>query len=93
MVIFRRTKKKSPEEMRNELIKLIDESREAVYKEAFYSHPSVRGIVESINKRWEAAGYTGKPIDYATVDEVKALYKIAKKIAQLEPSELEEEYF
>lgn len=87
MILFRR-RKLTPEEMREEIVRLIDESREVIYKIAFYAQPEVQGILDDVTKRWENSGYIGKPIDYATPEELEILYKIAQRIANMPPEEL-----
>lgn len=87
MILFKK-KKPSLDEMKREIIQLIDESREAVYKIAFYAKPEVQSILDEVFKRWEKAGYVGRPIDYATREELEILYKIAKKISAMSPGEL-----
>lgn len=82
MILTKRSRKVDVEVMKNELVKLIDESREVTYKEAFYSHPLVEAILEDVNTRWERSGRVGRPIDHATPDEIAKLYKIAKKVVK-----------
>lgn len=88
MVSFFRRRKISPEEMKSEIIRLIDESREVIYKIAFYSQPEVQEVLERVSRRWEESGYQGRPIDYASVEELEVLYKIARRIVSYSPEEL-----
>jgi hypothetical protein len=92
MGLFKRRKKMSPEEMREEIVRLIDESREPIYKVAFYSQEEVQEILGKLEKRWEESRRVGRPIDYATEEELEVLYKIAKRIASKTPEELWAEY-
>jgi hypothetical protein len=78
---------------REELINLIDESREPIYKEIFYSRPEVRSIMDRIIEVWERNGRQGRPIDYANIDELKQLLRIAKEIVKKNPEELMAEYW
>lgn len=88
MMPFFRKRKINPDEMKNEIIRLIDESREVIYKIAFYSQPEVQEILERVSKRWEESGYQGRPIDYASAEELEMLYKIARRIVSRSPEEL-----
>jgi len=74
--------------MKEEIIRLIDENNEVVYKIAFYSQPEVQSILERVNKKWEENNYQGKPLDYATDEEVVVLYNIAVRISSKRPGEL-----
>jgi len=88
MLSTRRERRPDVEELKNEIIRLIDENTEVAYKIAFYSQPEVREILDRVIKRWEMSGFCGKPIDYATADEIKTLYKVARKICSKKPGEL-----
>lgn len=85
-------RKPTPEEMRNEVIRLIDESKENVYKVVFYSQPEVLEILERVSRRWEESNYRGRPIDYATPSELKTLYKVARKVASQRAEDLVANY-
>jgi len=78
----------SVSEMREEIIRLIDNNQEVIYKIAFYSQQEVQGLLGEVMKRWERNNYEGRPIDYATDEEVVVLYKIAKKISSMKPEVL-----
>ncbi|WP_440059546.1 hypothetical protein ACSU1N_07110 [Thermogladius sp. 4427co] len=64
--------------LKNEITRLIDESRDVEVKMAFYSDTRVQSILERLNAEWERNGYKGIPLDYATLDELKQLYELAK---------------
>lgn len=85
-------KESNIEKLREEVIRLIDESKETVYKIVFYSDEDVQRIMERISKRWEEAGCQGRPIDYATPEELKILHKVAKRVTSKTPAELIAEY-
>jgi len=42
-------------------------------KAAFYGDDEVAKIVEDLYRRWEANGFKGMPLDYATIDELRIL--------------------
>jgi hypothetical protein len=81
------------EKIKQEIINLIDENREPIYKEVFYSKPEVQAIMNRVIELWERSGREGRPIDYATIDELKLLLKIAKEIMKKTPEELMAEYW
>lgn len=85
---FFKRRKISAEEMKSEVIRLIDENREVIYKIAFYSQPEVQEILERVSRRWEESGYKDRPIDHATTEELGVLYKVARKIASQRADEL-----
>ena len=91
-MLFKR-KHFNADKAREELINLIDESRESIYKEIFYSRPEVRSIMDRIIEVWERSGRQGRPIDYANIDELKQLLRIAKEIVKKNPEELMAEYW
>jgi len=91
-LLFKR-KHVNADKAREELINLIDESRESIYKEVFYSRPEVQSIMDRIIEVWERSGRQGRPIDYATIDELKQLLRIAKEIVKKSPEELMAEYW
>jgi len=91
-VIFLSKKRENLEEIKEELVKLIDDCEEPVYKVVFYSLDEVKEIMDKIVERWERQGRQGRPIDYATPDEIKKLLKIAKRLVSKTPSEIVSEY-
>lgn len=88
MGFFPKRQKLSVDEMRREVIRLIDDNKENIYKIAFYSQPEVQRILNSLTERWVNANYQGGPIDYANPEEVQVLYRLAKKITSMRPEEL-----
>lgn len=65
--------------MKEEILRLIDENRSPWVKAAFYSDPEVSKIVESLIARWESRGMSGIPLDHATEEELRILYKKAQE--------------
>ncbi|MEM1879888.1 MAG: hypothetical protein QXE28_02975 [Desulfurococcaceae archaeon] len=92
MIFKVRKHKEDIEKLRNEVVRLIDESNEAIYKVVFYSLDEVQEIMNKVMDKWERSGKQGRPIDYASPEEVKVLHKIAKKLASRSPAELLVEY-
>ena len=90
--MFSRRKQVNSEKIKKELLSLIDESSEVIYKIAFYSQPEVQSIMNRLVDAWESSGRRGRPVDYATVSELKLMLKIARKIARKRPEELWAEY-
>lgn len=88
-----REKRVDAERIKRELITLIDENREPIYKAVFYSKPEVQSIMNRIMEVWERSGRQGIPIDYATIDELEQLLRIAKEIVKKKPGELMAEYW
>ncbi len=86
-MLFRKRRVNS-EKIKQELLSLIDESSEVIYKIAFYSQPEVQSIMNRLMDVWESSGRKGRPVDYATVSELKLMLKIARKIARKRPEEL-----
>lgn len=78
--------------LKREIIALIDESSEQVYKIAFYSDPKVSSIMDRLISKWERNQQKGIPLDYATEDEVRTLHDVAVKIARIPPQELQSMY-
>jgi hypothetical protein len=79
--------------IKRELVALIDENREVIYKIAFYSRPEVQSIMDRVLEAWEHNNRQGEPIDYATLEELEVLYRVAKEISKKKPSELWAEYW
>lgn len=71
---------------------MIDESREQAYKIAFYSDPTVASIMEKLIAEWERNQQKGIPLDYASEEELKAMYTIAVKISETPPHVLMARY-
>ena len=86
MILFK--KKISPEQAKEEIIRLIDENTVTIYKAAFYSNEKVGEIMNLIMERWEKAGRRDRPIDHASNEEIMILYKIAREITRRRPEEL-----
>jgi len=80
------------DKMKQEIIRLIDESREQAYKVAFYSDPVVTRIMERIIAEWERNQEKGIPLDYATPEEIEVMYNIAVKISKTPPQALWSKY-
>jgi len=90
--VFFKRKREDADKIRDELINLIDNSKETIYKIAFYSNPEVEAIMNRLVSVWEHNNRQGRPIDYANITELKKLLKIAKNIVKKSPAELWAEY-
>jgi len=77
----------SIEEMKRKIIEIIDENKSAGPKIAFYSDPDVAEIIDKLYKRWNAEGCKGKPLDYASEEEIRFLYKMALKYRNISEAE------
>ncbi len=69
------------DEMIKEIVSLVEESRDGWRKTAFYSDDDVMNLLEELYDRWEEAGRTGLPLDYATEEEITFLYKRALSLS------------
>jgi hypothetical protein len=78
---------KEEEEIKEEIIRLIDYNKDNWVKAAFFSDEVVEVIMESLYSKWSQDGEIGRPIDYATEDELKILHKRAKKYASMNTRE------
>jgi uncharacterized protein (DUF1015 family) len=92
MGLFSKKHKLTIDEMKKEVVRLIDENKDNVYKIVFYSQPEVQRILDNLTERWSNAGNRGEPIDYATAEEVQVLYHLARKITSMRPEELWAKY-
>lgn len=90
-MIFKR-RKKSIEEMKSEIIRLIEENRIPEYKIVYYSLPEIRELLDKLIDRWEKNNRQGEPLDYASREELEILYDNAVKIAKKTLDELILEY-
>ena len=79
----------SSDSEREKLIRIIEEavenSRDNWKKVAFYSDPDVASILERLYEAWEANERRGKPIDYATLDDLRVLATKAKSVKPVSP--------
>ena len=75
----------SMEDLKRKVIELIDESHNQWAKMAFYGDPEVSSILETVYARWEEAGNTGYPIDYATREELEILASKAERYRNAGP--------
>ncbi len=71
----------SREAMIKEIINRVEESVDEWRKAAFYSDEEVTQLLENLYRRWEGAGMSGIPLDYATDEELKVLYDKAMGIS------------
>ncbi len=78
---------KEMERLKHEIIEMIDYNRDNWVKAAFFSDEVVEVIMESLYTKWAQNGEIARPIDYATEDELKILYKKAKYYSSLSTSE------
>jgi len=75
------------ERMKNEIINLIDENSSNWIKAAFFSDEMIEVIMEALYSKWEQSGEAGRPIDYATADQLKIMLKKARQYASMKPDE------
>ena len=71
--------------MKAEIIELIDAHTNNWVKAAFYSDPQVSKIMARLVKEWEDNGERGRPIDYATSDDLVILLRAARKYYNMDP--------
>jgi hypothetical protein len=55
----------------------VDKNMDPWRKALFYSDPDVKKILKRLYEKWESASYDGKPLDYATPDELRLLARKA----------------
>ena len=72
------------EELKKEIIVLIDENRDQWKKAAFYSDNDVQNILNRLYDEWEKNNRQGVPIDYATTDELETLAALARRYSRLD---------
>jgi len=75
------------EELKRDIIRLIDENRSPWVKAAFYSNPEVSSILGKLIDLWESNGRRGIPLDYASEDELRVLHRLARRYASLSDEE------
>ncbi|MCD6301587.1 MAG: hypothetical protein J7L82_05910, partial [Staphylothermus sp.] len=75
------------EKMKQEILKLIDESKENGRKIAFYSDPNVTEILTKLYEQWEKNNRKGIPLDYASPEEIEILYNLALKYSKVSDAE------
>lgn len=71
----------SAEELKAKIISLIEDNMFNWRKAAFYSDPRVSEIMSKLYERWNSSGQRGRPIDYASIEELKILAKAAERYA------------
>ncbi|MCD6195218.1 MAG: hypothetical protein J7J82_00315 [Staphylothermus sp.] len=75
------------EKMKQEIIKLIDESKESGRKIAFYSDPYVSEVLTKLYDLWEKNNRKGIPLDYASAEEIETLYNLAIRYSKVSDAE------
>jgi hypothetical protein len=65
-------------ELKREIVSLIDDNTDVNVKAAFYGDPEVTRILDDLYKRWENNSNKNEPLDYATMDELKILIMKAR---------------
>ena len=76
--LFKKDKNKEEvERMKNIVETFIEKNMDPWRKALFYSDPEVKKILKKLYDTWENSGYEGKPIDYASPDELEVLAKKA----------------
>ncbi len=81
------------EKLKDKIIKLIDESRDDWKKAAFYGDEAVQEILDKLYSRWEENNRRDRPIDYATLEELEVLAKLAEKYQHVGPDYIARTYF
>ena len=71
--------------MREEIVELIDKHWNNWVKAAFYSDPEVSRIMDRLVAVWQENGEEGRPIDYASEEELIILLKAARRYYLLDP--------
>jgi len=71
--------------MREEIVELIDKHWNSWVKAAFYSDPQVSRIMDRLVAVWQENGEEGRPIDYASEDELVILLRAARRYYLLDP--------
>ncbi len=61
------------ENLKRKIIEKIDENYDPWVKAAFYSDREVSILLDELYRRWEEAGMEGKPLDYASDEELEFL--------------------
>ena len=72
------------EAVKREIIRLIDDHWDPWVKAAYYSDPIVSRIMDRLLEAWSGGGETGRPIDYATEDELLELLSKARVYSRLD---------
>ncbi len=72
------------EECREKLLELLD-SMHPWCRSAFYADRDVARLVSALYSRWEEAGRSGEPVDYASLDELRMLLERADRYSRLPP--------
>jgi len=75
------------EEIKRDIIRLIDENRSPWVKAAFYSNLEVSSILDKLINIWESNDRKGIPLDYASEEELKTLHRHARRYASLSDEE------
>jgi len=75
------------EEMKKKIVELIDMNARNGPKLAFYSDPIVVSIVKELYDKWENNGRRGIPLDYASEEQIKILYKKALRYCNVSDEE------
>jgi hypothetical protein len=73
------------EAMKREIISLIEENTNNWVKAAFYSDLRVSRIMDRLVGEWQRNSEQGRPIDYATDDELEILLHVARRYYGLDP--------
>ncbi|MEM3832179.1 MAG: hypothetical protein QW128_01080 [Thermoprotei archaeon] len=60
-------------ELKKEIVSLIDDNTDVNVKAAFYGDPEVTKILDNLYERWESNNNKNEPLDYATIDELRIL--------------------
>jgi len=71
----------------NEIIELIDMSRDPWRKVSFYSDDEVQEILQNLYERWRNGGFRGIPLNYASDEELNILLHKAKNLPRADVSD------
>jgi len=62
------------ENMKKEIIEIVDKNWNPWVKAAFYSDPEVEAILTELYEVWEKENRRGIPLDYASYEQLEILY-------------------
>jgi len=74
------------ENMKREIIDIVDNNWNPWVKAAFYSDPEVDTILRQLYELWEKSGRAGIPLDYATSEQLEILYYKAHEYKEIDAS-------
>ena len=78
----------SLEDMKREIIDIVDRNWNPWVKAAFYSDPEVESILVTLYEIWESQNRRGIPLDYATQEQLEVLYVKAQEYRDADPTRI-----